>query len=954
MRKMVQVVKGFWTKSIRRQLVLGIALVHAVLMTIFVVDLVERQRDFLHTQSIAQAVSLAETLATNSNLWILANDLIGMEEVIDSQSSYPGLRYAMLLTPQGEVLSHTNRELTGQYASDRVSIGLIQGEVVIRQLITNSETIDVAVPIVVNDSHIGWARVALSQDNNIAGLQVITRDGIFYTFIAISVGVLFAFFMARGVTGGLQHLVQISGRIRQGDPSARSHLIRSDELGQLSKDFNDMLDALEATKESLAVSEERFNLAMQGSNDGLWDYDLKTRTLYCSTRWKSMLGYNDSEIGTNPSEWSSRIHPDDLTDSESEVKKHVRGGVSLYESTHRVRHKDGSWRWHLERGIAVRDDNGYANRLVGTSTDITERKLGEEALFEEKERALVTLNSIGDAVITTDSEGVVTFLNPIAEALTGWSNDEGIGQPLEVVFNIVNEKSREPCVNPVGDCLRQGTIIGLANHTLLISRDKNEVAIEDSAAPIRDRQGEIIGVVMVFHDVTKARSVARKMSWQAAHDALTGLLNRREFELRLDDMLRDAQESGSSHALMYIDLDQFKIVNDTCGHVAGDELLKQLSFILQKHIRESDVLARLGGDEFGLLLTGCPLEKARDIAEQTRKLIKEFRFSWAGKNFEVGASIGVVIIDENSESLAAVLSAADVACYAAKDLGRNRIHVHMVNDEDVQQRHGEMQWVTRINDALASDKFVLYCQEIRRSAMAKVVGGHVEILVRMLDDQGGIIPPNAFIPAAERFNLMPAIDRWVVTNACHNIRNHQMNGSASVLEMVAINLSGNSLGSDGFFEFIRNELSAYQIQPSQLCFEITETAAIANLAKASDFIHEMKALGCRFALDDFGSGLSSFSYLKNLPVNYLKIDGSFVKDMSNDPIDCAMVRSINEVGHVMGIETIAEFVEDDETLKLLSGIGVDYVQGYGINKPAVFNGYLESFVNDSAGQQRQV
>ena len=941
MRRVAQAIRHFWTTSIRRQLMLGIALVHAVLMTIFVVDLVERQSDFLHKQSIAQTVSLAETLATNSNLWVLANDLVGMEEVIDSQSQYPGLRYAMLLTPQGEVLSHTNREFIGQYANDPVSIGLIQGEIVTRQLIENRETIDVAVPIIANNSHIGWARVALSQEQNIAGLQVIIRDGMVYTLIAIIVGVLFAFFMAKGITGGLQHLVQISGRISRGEKAVRSDLSRRDELGQLSKNFNDMLDALEAAKESLATNEERFNFAMQGSNDGLWDYDLNTRTLYLSPRWKSMLGYHENEIGTNPSEWSARIHPDDLVDSELEVKRHVRGECPTYEHTHRVKHKDGSWRWHLERGIAVRDESGYASRLVGTSTDITERKLVEKALSEEKERALVTLNSIGDAVITTDSEGVVTFLNPVAEGLTGWSNGDGIGQPLEEVFVIVNEKTREPCINPVGHCLNRGAVVGLANNTLLISREGNEIAIEDSAAPIRDKNGDVIGVVMVFHDVTNARSLAQKMSWQAAHDALTGLLNRNEFEQRLDDMLRHAQESGSSHTLMYIDLDQFKIVNDTCGHVAGDELLKQLSYILLKHIRESDVLARLGGDEFGLLLPGCPLEKAREIANQIRKLIKEFRFSWAGKSFEVGASIGVVIIDEDSESQASVLSAADVACYAAKDLGRDRIHVHMVHDKDVQQRHGEMHWVTRINDALSNGQFALFCQEIRRTEAAGVLGGHFEILVRMLDENGDIIPPNAFIPAAERFNLMPAIDRWVVTNTCKSIRDHQMKGAKiQALEMVAINLSGNSLGSEGFFEFIQGEMEEYDILPSQLCFEITETAAIANLANASDFIHEMKALGCRFALDDFGSGLSSFSYLKNLPVNYLKIDGSFVKDMANDPIDLAMVRSINEVGHVMGIETIAEFVEDDVTLQILSGIAVDYVQGYGINKPTELSKYL--------------
>ena len=933
--------------SIRRQLILGIALVHAVLMTIFVFDLVERQRDFLHDQAIAQVTSLAETLATNSGSWLLANDVIGLEEVLASQASYPGLEYAMVLGTRGKVMAHTERRHAGQHVIDPVSRELLDSPPGTHRLMETRQLIDVAAPILVNGEHIGWARVALSQQDNLAGLRLITRDGVFYTVIAILIGVLFAVLMARRLTRGLHELVVTSSRVRDGEHGVRAPEQHTEELVQLADDFNRMLDVLEqkeqdltAAQQELIQSEERFDLAMRGSNDGLWDWDAQTNTVYYSPRWKAMLGFAEDELDNREEAWSNRVHPEDLPRARAAIEANLRGETPFYESVHRIRHRDGSWRWHLERGISVHDDSGRAYRMVGTNTDITERKQAEDALFEEKERALVTLNSIGDAVITTDESGLVVFMNPIAEVLTGWTQAEAAGRTLEEIFPIVNEISREPLDNPVNYCLHEGKVAALTSNTILVNRHGHEIAIEDSAAPIRDRNGRIIGVVMVFHDVTMARELTQKMTWQATHDALTGLVNRAEFERRLAALIRQPGEPGSTHALLYIDLDQFKVVNDTCGHVAGDELLRQLSFLLKEHVRDSDTLARLGGDEFGLLLERCPLGRAREIAESLRHVIKDFRFTWDEKPFEIGASIGVVEVDEDSESLSTVMSAADVACYAAKDLGRNRVHVYEPNDEELKQRRGEMQWIGRINNALANDRLVLYGQAIRPVGGEADEGRHYEILVRMLDEEGELVPPAAFIPAAERYNLMPSVDKWVVNHVCRLAGALRARGGAGQLTMLAINLSGSTLSDDDFLGFVRHQLEAYRVPPELICFEITETAAIANLARAIQFIREMKRLGCRFALDDFGSGLSSFAYLKNLPVDYLKIDGGFIRDMVADPIDRAMVRSINEVGHVMGIQTIAEFVEDEETLAVLRSIGVDYAQGFGIAHPAPLVGQL--------------
>lgn len=418
------------------------------------------------------------------------------------------------------------------------------------------------------------------------------------------------------------------------------------------------------------------------------------------------------------------------------------------------------------------------------------------------------------------------------------------------------------------------------------------------------------------------------------HDALTGLLNRREFERRVASALENARIKQTEHVLCYFDLDQFKVINDTCSHVAGDELLKQLTAHLLKNIQLTNNLARLGGDEFGLLIKDCSLEDSKKFAAKLGDLISQFRFSWDNEIFETTASIGLVNICKTSESLSSVLSAADAACYMAKDAGRNRFYLYKDSDIALSQRHNEMQMVSRVSRALKEDRLKLYCQSIMPLKNPDAPP-HCEILLRMLDDQGNILAPGQFMPAAEKYSLMPAIDRWVIKSvfAIKARIMQEKNSDIGIYNLCSINLSGASLGDDTLQEYICDKARQYQIDPQSICFEITETAAIANLLVAATFIKELRSLGYRFALDDFGSGLSSFAYLKNLPVDYLKIDGSFVKDIANDPIDYTMVKAINQIGHAMGLETIAEFVEDDAIVAKLHEIGVDFAQGFGIDKP---------------------
>jgi diguanylate cyclase (GGDEF)-like protein/PAS domain S-box-containing protein len=604
---------------------------------------------------------------------------------------------------------------------------------------------------------------------------------------------------------------------------------------------------------------------------------------------------------------------------------------------------DGQLNYWLSFKFPIEDSAGQ-KFIGGISVEITDRIHLEQSLFQQKELAQVTLNSIGDAVITTDACGLIQMLNPVAEGLTGWSHQEAQGLPVADVFKIVNEITREPVENPIVEVLQTGCIVGLANHTVLIARDGREIAIADSAAPIRSSDGQIFGAVMVFHDVSDMRSLTQELSWQASHDPLTNLVNRREFEQRLGQAVSSAKSYPQQHALCYLDLDQFKIVNDTCGHNAGDELLRQITVLLKKEIRKTDTLARLGGDEFGLLLDLCPLEQAEQIANTIREQVQAFRFTWNNKVFAIGVSIGLVVIDAKTESVAEALSIADTACYAAKNNGRNRVQVYQADDINLAQHQSEMQWVGRIVQALEENRFCLYYQSITRLTQPPLDGEHYEVLLRLKDETGQLVLPMAFIPAAERYHLMHLIDRWTIATLFAQQGQHyreiwqlcQQKRICQCSYLYAINLSGASLNDEQFIKFLHEQFALHQIPPHLICFEITETVAITNLAKAAQFIRELRNLGCRFALDDFGSGMSSFAYLKNLPVDYIKIDGGFIKNILDDPVSLVIVEAINQIGQAMGIQTIAEFVENSEILDKIKELGVNYVQGYGIAPPRPF------------------
>ncbi|MET1083535.1 MAG: EAL domain-containing protein [Burkholderiales bacterium] len=592
----------------------------------------------------------------------------------------------------------------------------------------------------------------------------------------------------------------------------------------------------------------------------------------------------------------------------------------------------------LCRDISARKQ---AERALRQAYQELERKVGErtaqlaqanDILQTEKELFRVTLASIGDAVITTDAVRRVTYLNKVAEDLTGWPEAEARGLRFAEVFRIVHEETRKPAEDAVVEGLRAKEAVGPLDQTVLICRDGREISIDTSVAPILDSSDITIGAVLVFRDVTAQRKLAQQLSHQATHDTLTKLVNRGEFERRLTHLLASASPYAP-HALLYLDLDQFKVVNDTCGHAGGDDLLRQISALLRTELRARDTLARLGGDEFGVLLEHCALPEAKRIANNLRELVHGFRFGWQDKSFHIGVSIGLVPLIQAGETPSGVVSAADSSCYAAKEKGRTRVHVYQADDSMLAQRHGEMRWMPRIQQALADERFRLYYQPIVPIAPSMLKEQRGEILLRMLDEEGHIVPPGAFLPAAERYGLMLAIDRWVVGKTLEAL-------SASTPRegdvMFSINVSAQSLGAADFLDFVIEQIEQTGVSPRTLCFEITETSAVSELAHVLHFIEILKARGCRFALDDFGTGVSSFSYLKTLPVDYLKIDGGFIRNLVTDEIDRAMVEAVHRIGHIMGLRTIAEWVQSEAILETLREIGVDYGQGYASGEPRPF------------------
>jgi diguanylate cyclase (GGDEF)-like protein/PAS domain S-box-containing protein len=569
----------------------------------------------------------------------------------------------------------------------------------------------------------------------------------------------------------------------------------------------------------------------------------------------------------------------------------------------------------------------FKERELYTTIDMALHKSRLHREVKQHERRLAAiLNSVADGIIATDKNDTIAFLNPVAETLTGWADDEAHGLLLTDVFSLFDSTSGLRVQLPATKVGRDENLYFQDVH--IKNKQGARIQIEGTISSIRSQEDNLEGKTIAFRDVTDLKKTSDIIVYQASHDILTGLINRDEFFARLESTVSSGN-STDKHAFLYIDLDQFKVVNDVCGHLAGDELLRQIAAAIQDVVQRAHFVGRLGGDEFGLVLVDTDLAQALDESANLLSVLNR-KFIWHQNTFTITASIGLVPVIPNGSDIYELLAAADDACYLAKEEGGNCVKLYETADYSFLKRRGEMKWISRLTHALEQDRFLLYSQPI--IAVTAGLPNKQEILIRLVDDDGSLVGPGDFIPAAERYNLMPVIDRWVINAVIGYLKSGVLAPPPG--EMICINISGASVKDEVFLNYVISAFHEAQVDPSIFCFEVTETTAIESLSRAVGFMNRLRKIGVSFALDDFGNGFTSFAYLKNLPVDYLKIDGSFVRDVDTDPISLAMVEAIHRIGHVMGMKTIAEFVTSPSVKQKLAGIGVDYVQGYEIARPA--------------------
>jgi len=676
---------------------------------------------------------------------------------------------------------------------------------------------------------------------------------------------------------------------------------------------------------------DRLERVLEASGLGLWEMDVESGAFRADERTVRCLGYAPGALKLHWETFVAIIHPDDAIRASHLTEAHLRGETPRIDYDARVLTQDGTWTWVRSHGRAERDAAGKAVTLRGTLKNVDAEHAVQQRLAVADTQLQQILRAADEGIVGLDRNGVCIFANPAATRLLGLREEQLLGHNFDEQVRHTGEDGVELIGHdsPIVRCLLKGEPDTGANEQFW-RENAVPVSVEYSVSPLYD-EGRPAGAVLVFRDVGEKRKLAQQLEYQALHDPLTGLINRRGFEARLAALLQSARHQNREHALCYLDLDHFKLVNDTCGHVAGDELLRTLPGLLQPRVRRTDAIARLGGDEFAILIEDCSLDQAARIAGAVRDTIRDFRFQWQYRSFAVGASIGVVGITAASQGLVSVLGAADAACYVAKDQGQNQVHVSYPHDLAIVRRRGEMRWVARLKAALEEDQFRLHYMSI-----APLAGGpalHHELLLRLADGKGELVLPGTFLPAAERYHLMPQIDHWVIRNAIRRVGELRARQPDLARHRFGINLSGESLRDPRLLELVRDALCRHEVPGAMVYFEFTETAAIANLGAAVEFMRGLRDLGCQLALDDFGSGMSSFSYLKRLPVDFLKIDGSFIRDVVDDAVDQAIVRAVLAVSQQMNIPTMAEYVESEGIRGYLAGLGIQYGQGYAIARP---------------------
>jgi diguanylate cyclase (GGDEF)-like protein/PAS domain S-box-containing protein len=698
------------------------------------------------------------------------------------------------------------------------------------------------------------------------------------------------------------------------------------EIGQLGDNVNRLFDALNTKDRQMRQREALFqDLANTMPEVVLVHRD---RVIFANNAASALLGLTPEQLTGRPV--TDLVRPAYRAMTRKNIAGRLAGETvpDRYEIQLISGEEGGLW---VEASGTMIDYRGQ-KAILSIARDVSYRKSIEANLGRGKQQAQITLESIGEGVITADTEGVIDYLNGAAEKLTGFTRENAIGRRMTDLMTLVDETDRKDLGDPVARCLSERRQIGLGRRALMISKDgTRELSVELTASPIIGAGDTVAGAVVIMHDVTEIRGLTRRISYQAAHDALTGLINRGEFERRLSETLEGGQGDSVNSVLCYMDLDRFKAVNDTCGHLAGDNMLREVAKLIRDQVRDSDFVARLGGDEFGMLLIRCPLDKARQIADDVCNAIRDYRFVWQDRIFTIGISIGLVEVSRESGTLKDLLSAADSACYVAKQQGRGRVHVYSARDEVSARQRGDIHWLRQLQVALRENRFELHAQPVISTAGRVTRGPALEVLLRMIDEDGKLVQPRQFIPAAERYQLMASIDRWVVQATLSAIAH----GAIRLPDerSCSINLSAQALAEEGFLDFVVECLDHSQVPPHRICFEVGETAVMERFDQARRFVAVLHGIGCQFGLDDFGSGLGSFTTLRDLSIDYLKIDGTYTRDLRPETLNHQVVTAVTAVSRILGFRVIAEQVETQADFETLRSIGVDFIQGNFIDRP---------------------
>ena len=697
--------------------------------------------------------------------------------------------------------------------------------------------------------------------------------------------------------------------------------------GSLADTANRLLDHISVRELQLRERERTFTDLLANLHDPVAIY--REKLLFANSRFMALLGVREPRALTGRT-FGEFVAADFAEFANDHLRRTLSGEPAPERLEVELQPNEGQTaRVEL---TASRIDYQGSPALMLSLVEMGPRALAAATSQRTRATAWETLDSMGEAVITTDTTERIDYLNHAAEQLLGVNSAHAVGRGLADLLTLVDESDRRPLADPIQQCLTTRSRVNVGRRGLMLTRGSNEErSVDLTASPLKNHRGELSGAVVVIRDVTELRGLARQMSYQATHDALTGLVNRREFERRAEDALVNAHANAGQHVFCYLDLDRFKVVNDTSGHIAGDNMLREVAALIKETVRDSDTVGRLGGDEFGLLLIGCPLEKSRQIADDVVRKLSEYQFVWKDKIFTIGVSVGLVEISRESGSLEELMSAADSACYVAKKQG-NHVHVYTARDEAVARHRGEIHWLQRLQNAIKENRFELMAQPIVSTGDATLHGPALEVLLRLQDDevQGGI-GPTEFLRAAERYRLMADVDRWVVQTAFTALGRGGIRLPPG--RSLAINLSGQTLGDPSFLEFVVDCLDRTGVTPEQICFEVTESAVTTNMEHARRFIGVLHGMGCRFALDDFGRGLSSFGNLKHLALDYLKIDGSFIRNLATDSVNQAMVAAMVKLARTLNFKVVAEQVEDDSALEAARRMGVDFLQGFQLGRP---------------------